>query len=110
LRADPKQGLQSEVNRYAELASFGIKVAFHSDSEEGAADLPIAALYAISLGFSPDVALRALTSDAADMLGLTQRVGRLAPGLDGDVLVLDGDPLDPRTSVLRAFVNGEEVR
>ncbi len=110
LRADPKQGLQSEVNRYAELASYGIKVAFHSDSEEGAADLPIAALYAVSLGYSPDGALKALTSDAADMLGLTQRVGRLAPGLDGDVLVLDGEPLDPRTSVLRAFVNGEEVR
>jgi imidazolonepropionase-like amidohydrolase len=64
----------------------------------------------VSLGFSPDVALRALTSDVATMMGIHARVGRLAPGLDADVLVLDGAPLEPATSVLKAFVDGEEVR
>jgi imidazolonepropionase-like amidohydrolase len=58
---------------------------------------------------SPDGALRALTADAADMLELDGRVGRLAAGLDADLLLLDGPPLDPATSVLRAWVNGREV-
>jgi hypothetical protein len=40
---------------------------------------------------------------------MSERIGRLAPGLDGDVLLLDGPPLDPRTRVLRAWVGGEEV-
>ena len=40
---------------------------------------------------------------------IDDRVGRLAHGLDGDVLLLDGPPLDPRTSVVGAWVNGVEV-
>jgi imidazolonepropionase-like amidohydrolase len=58
---------------------------------------------------SPDGAVRALTADAADMLAIGARVGRLAAGLDGDVLLLDEPPLEPETSVVRAWVNGEEV-
>jgi hypothetical protein len=103
------KGLNDERNRYAELAAAGIPVAFHSAAEEGAAELATMAAYAVSLGLSPDGAVRALTSDAARMLAIDSRVGRLEPGLDGDVLLLDGPPLEASTRVLRAWVNGEEV-
>jgi imidazolonepropionase-like amidohydrolase len=105
-----ENGLNGLRNRYAELASAGVPIAFHSAAEEGAAELPLMAAYAISRGLSPEAALRALTSDVAKMMGLATRVGRLARGLDGDVLLLDGPPLEPATRVLRAFVNGTEVR
>lgn len=94
---------------YAELQNAGVPVAFPSEAEEGAIDLPLRAAYAVANGMSPDGALRALTADAADMLAIDGRVGRLAAGLDGDVLLLDGPPLEPDTSVVRAWVNGEEV-
>jgi len=94
---------------YAELQNAGIRVAFPSEAEEGAIDLPLRAAYAVANGMSPEGALRALTADAAAMLAIDGRVGRLAPGLDADVLLLDGPPLDPATSVLRAWVAGEEV-
>mgnify|MGYP001413434461 CR=1 FL=1 len=110
LTVEEGKGLNEVRNRYSDLAAHGIALAFHSLAEEGAAELPMFASYAVSLGFSPDVALRALTSDAATMLGIQARVGRLSPGLDGDVLVLDGAPLEPSTSVLKAFVDGVEVR
>ncbi len=106
---DPKTGAK-ERNRYAELANAGIHVAFHSAAEEGAVELPLMAAYAVSQGMSPDRALRALTSDAADMLAIDDRVGRIAPGLDADVVLLDGSPFDASTSVTRVWVNGEEVR
>ena len=72
-------------------------------------------------GFSTNVARAALlvtlgtftvcvTADAADMLRIADRVGRLQAGLDADVLLLDGDPLSISTSVLRAWVSGVEVR
>ena len=96
-------------NRYAELQSAGIPVAFHSAAEEGAAQLPLVAAFAVSEGMSPSGALRALTADAAEMLAIGDRVGRLAVGMDADVLVLDGSPLETGTSVLRVFVGGEEV-
>jgi imidazolonepropionase-like amidohydrolase len=94
---------------YADLQNAGLRVAFLSEAEEGAIDLPLRAAYAVANGMSPDGALRALTADAADMLAISWRVGRLATGLDGDVLLLDGPPLEPETSVMRAWVNGEEV-
>ena len=99
-----------KYNRYAELQNAGIPVAFHSEAEEGAADLPLMASYAVAHGMSPEGALRALTSDAAAMYALSARVGRIATGMDGDVLLLDGEPVDPSTSVRRVWVNGREVR
>ncbi|MEU4173862.1 amidohydrolase family protein [Streptomyces sp. NPDC026589] len=43
-------------------------------------------------GLSTVEALRTATVNAADALGLTHRTGRLLPGLDADLLVVDGDP------------------
>jgi imidazolonepropionase-like amidohydrolase len=110
LATDEDGGLESLHNRHQQLTSAGIPVAFHSGAEEGASELWLHASYAMSQGLSPTNALRAVTSDSARMMGIDDRVGRLAVGLDGDVLLLDGAPLDPATSVLRAWVGGEEVR
>ena len=107
-RFEEKKGTEAVVP-YTAVQNAGIPVAFHSDAEEGAADLPMAAAYAVSQGLSPAGALRALTHDAAKILSIDDRVGSLAAGKDGDVLLLDGSPLDAGTSVLRAWVNGVEV-
>ena len=107
--AEPRSGLAGVRNRWAELASAGVPLAFHSAAEEGAAELPLTAVYAVYQGLGADTALRALCADAAAMYSMSDRVGRLAVGLDGDVLLLDGPPLDPRTRVLRAWVGGQEV-
>jgi imidazolonepropionase-like amidohydrolase len=110
LDGQPRGGLESVENRFAALEEQGIPVAFQSDAEEGAAELPVQAAYAVALGLSPDAAVRALCAGVARMFAIEDRVGLLAPGRDGDVLLLDGPPLEPRTSVLRAWVAGEEVR
>ena len=106
---DSEMGTRTR-NRYAELANAGVRVAFHSSAEEGAAELPLVAAYAVSQGMSPAGALRALTSDAADMMAIGERVGRIQAGMDADVLLLDGDPLEIGTRVVRVWVNGEEIR
>jgi imidazolonepropionase-like amidohydrolase len=49
-----------------------------------------------AVGFSPAEALRAVTSEPAQVIGLGHRKGRIAPGFDADILAVDGDPLtDP---------------
>lgn len=106
--SEPKRGTDYRTP-YSELQNAGIRVAFLSEAEEGAIDLPLRAAFAIANGMSPEGALRALTADAAGMMAIDGRVGRLERGLDADVLLLDGPPLDPGTSVLRTWVNGEEV-
>ncbi len=97
-------------NRYADLQSAGIPVAFRSNAEEGAVDLPRMATYAVVEGMSPSGAMRALTADAASILAIEDEVGRLAKGLSGDVLLLDGSPMLPATHVQRVWVAGREVR
>ena len=109
-RFDEDGGLASMTNRHAELAAAGIRVVFHSDSEEGAAELLLRAAYTVANGLGASSGLRALTADVADMMRIADRVGRLQAGLDGDVLLLDGPPLAPSTRVLRAWVGGKEVQ
>ena len=91
------------------LAKSGIPVAFGSGAEEGAADLPFYVASGVHLGLSPAVVVQSLTADAATILGIEDRVGRLAPGRDGDILLLDGSPLDISSKVLRVWIDGEEI-
>jgi imidazolonepropionase-like amidohydrolase len=49
------------------------------------------------LGFTPLEALQSATTVAADLLGISAKTGRVAPGLEADLLVVEGNPLeDPR--------------
>jgi len=92
------------------LSRSGIPVAFGSGAEEGAADLPFYVASGIRSGLSPAVAVRSLTADAATILGIDDRVGRLVQGLDGDILLLDGSPLELGSKVMRVWVAGEEIK
>lgn len=98
------------INRYARLQAAGIPVAFYSRAEEGAVDLPLMATFAVETGMSPSAALRALTSDAATMMAIDDRVGRLERGLSADIVALSAAPFDPTSEVLRVWLAGREVR
>jgi imidazolonepropionase-like amidohydrolase len=54
-------------------------------------------------------AVRGLTIVPAISAGMSDRVGSLAVGKDADILVVSGDPVDPRTSVDVVFVDGKRV-
>ena len=48
----------------------------------------------VACGLTPSEALRSATGIAAELLGLGSEIGRIAPGLVADLVVVDGDPLD----------------
>ena len=60
-------------------------------------------------GLDRDAAIRAITLNPAEIMGLDDRVGALRPGMDGDVVLWSGDPLDVMNRALRVFVGGREV-
>lgn len=68
--------------------------------------LPLEAAFLIRGGASSQEALEALTISPAKMLGIEDRVGSLEAGKDADILIMTGDPLDYRTYVDTAVVNG----
>jgi imidazolonepropionase-like amidohydrolase len=72
-------------------------------------NLPYAAGRAVAYGLPRDAAIRAITLQAARVLGVEARLGSLEPGKDATLLVTDGDPLEIPTSVVLAYVRGREI-
>lgn len=69
-------------------------------------DLPTSAAIAISSGFDEMRALRALTCDAARILGASDRLGSLLPGKDADIAVFGDFPLSYTAHVKATFIDG----
>jgi imidazolonepropionase-like amidohydrolase len=93
----------------AELGAAGIQVAFQSNAVIGGRFLPSVLQMATRYGLGSEEALAGLTSGAADMLGIADRVGRVQAGLDADLVIFNGHPFDLRSRVETVFVNGREV-
>lgn len=92
------------------LAAAGVRVAITTDHPVVPINFLVhQASLAVKEGLDREVALRALTVNPASFLGLDSRVGALAPGLDGDVVVWSGDPLDVTSRAEHVFVTGTEV-
>ncbi|GAA0297083.1 amidohydrolase family protein [Kineococcus aurantiacus] len=92
------------------LAGAGLRVALTTDHPVVPIQyLPVSAAFAVKEGLDRDEALRALTLNPARILGLDDRVGSLAPGLDGDVVVWSGDPLDLMSRALHVVLDGRPV-
>jgi imidazolonepropionase-like amidohydrolase len=79
-----------------------------SNQPRGSRLLRVQAAAAVALGIEPDRVLRALTRDAAELLGAGDRLGTVAPGKQADLAVFAGDPLDPSVPV-RLVVSGGKV-
>jgi imidazolonepropionase-like amidohydrolase len=47
----------------------------------------------VAHGMTPESALVAATINAADLLGLSDKVGTIAPGKSADIIAVSGDPL-----------------
>ncbi|MGB0036845.1 MAG: amidohydrolase family protein [Candidatus Acidiferrales bacterium] len=90
----------------AALAKAGAKFAFYSDGLAGPKDILKNVRKAIDAGLSPAAALRAFTADAAEILGVSDRLGNIAPGKIANLILADGDIFNEKTKVKHAFVDG----
>ena len=61
-------------------------------------------------GLSPEAAIRAVTLDAAEIIGLDARIGSLEAGKDADLVFYRGDPLGGLEKPEAVFVDGVRVR
>lgn len=71
--------------------------------------LPVCAGLMMRDGLSEMGALAAITSNAAKVAFLFDRVGSLEPGKDADVVLWNGFPLEVRTKVERVFIDGKAM-
>ncbi len=83
------------------LAEAGLTFAIASDN------LLEKARFAHRFGLDADVALAAITSTPAEIIGVSERVGKIAAGYDADLIALSGEPLELTTSIRWVMVNGK---
>ena len=57
-------------------------------------------------GDGAEVALAAVTIDAARLIGVADRIGSLEPGKDADLALYDGDPFEYTTHCTNVVING----
>ena len=71
--------------------------------------LPLCAGMAIKAGMDPFDALKAITLNPAEHIGVADRVGSLEVGKDADVVITAGSPFEVMTPVKAVFIDGNRV-
>lgn len=99
----------SVLSQPALLHRAGVPIAFASGESATSYELPLRAGLACAYGLPGDAAIRALTIDAANMLGVGDRLGSLEKGKIANVVIYNGDPLEITTKVQALFINGQGV-
>ena len=92
----------------ANLAKAGVKFAFMSGSLRPQ-DFIANVQKAVESGLSKDEALRALTANAADILGAGDQLGTIEAGKIANLVVTSGDLLAKDTKVRHVFIDGAEI-
>lgn len=102
------QGLVLE--NAVELYRAGVKLAVMTDHPEVPIQLlSLSAALTVRGGLPEAEAIKAITINPAEILGLDHQVGSLERGKDADVTVLDREIFDVRCHVEQVFTNGVKV-
>lgn len=92
------------------LARAGLKVAIMTDHPCTPVNfLLLCAAMAAKEGMEEYEALKAITINAAEIVGISDRVGSIEPGKDADIAVFNGHPFDLRSHVQYTLINGNIV-
>lgn len=92
------------------LTEAGIQVAIMTDHPVIPIEhLNMAAAYCVKVGMDHYDALKALTINPAEILGVADRIGSIAVGKDADMVLWSGDPLDVKQEVIWSMIDGEIV-
>jgi imidazolonepropionase-like amidohydrolase len=96
--------------RAALLHERGVRIAISGGSSAAYTNrLPYEAGVAVAFGLPEDEALAAVTINAAELMGIADRVGSLEPGKDATLLITTGSPLDYLSSIEQAYIQGREI-
>lgn len=71
--------------------------------------LPLCAGMAVKAGMDPFDALKAITLNPAEHIGVADRVGSLEVGKDADVVITAGSPFEVMTPMKAVFIDGVRI-
>lgn len=101
---------QQDFKTAAALAAAGVKIALVSDHPvTPVKNILFYAMLAVKAGLSKQEALKAVTINPAEILGVENRVGSLAVGKDADLLIFNGDPLTFASNLESVMIDGDLI-
>jgi len=71
--------------------------------------LPWEAGVAVAFGLPEEEALKSVTINAAEFMGIADKVGSLEVGKEGTLLITTGTPLDMTSTVIQSYIQGREI-
>ena len=93
----------------AALHRAGVRIALATGGFGTGRSVAMEAVIAKAHGLPEEAALAAVTSDAASILGIGDRVGALAAGMDADIVLWEGHPISTWGETKRVIVDGITV-
>jgi imidazolonepropionase-like amidohydrolase len=87
----------------------GVKICFGTFDVEFARNVPFEAAQAVAFGLPREEALKGLTINSAQILGVGNELGSIEKGKIGDFILTDGDPMEAKTNIKQMFIAGREV-
>jgi imidazolonepropionase-like amidohydrolase len=94
----------------AALDKAGVLFAFESSGLSEPKDFLKNAQKTVANGLSKDAAIKALTINAATIAGAADRLGSLDKGKIANVIVIEGDLFEEKSTIKHVFVNGRPVK
>ena len=91
------------------LAKAGVRFAFSSGGYQFSRNVPFQAGRSVAWGLDHDTAIRALTLDAARILGVDSQIGSIEPGKLANLVVIRGDALEIRSQIQHVVIAGHDL-
>ena len=107
---DSMETIGASYENAALLHKSGVLIAIQSNEVHNARNLPYEAALAVANGLPYEEALKAITVNVAKIFGVDSMVGTLESGKRANVIVAEGDPLEPRTKITHVFIAGQEIK
>ncbi len=87
----------------------GVKVAIRSGDTENSRNLPYHAGFAAAYGMGREEALKAVTINAAEIMGVSDQIGSIEVGKKANIFVSTGDPFETSTKILDVYIDGYKI-
>ena len=101
---DPQDAPYANPGRLYEA---GVEFCIRSDDASNSRNAPFEAAMAVAYGLPEAEALKAVTLNAAKILGVENKLGSITPGKQANLIITDGSPLQVTTQIKGVFINGE---